>query len=142
MNTPPRKSVVIVDDERSYTNLLTELLSEHLDCRIVPFTRPLDALAALPDLNPGVIVTDYFMPQLNGVEFINQAALLAPGIPFVLVTGHPNGMINRDELSKLAPLKSILLKPFCWRKLRDEIVRLWPESGVALLKGEAHAASA
>jgi len=142
VSAPTQKTIVLVDDEKSYLTLLTQLLSDHLDCRVVAFSRPLDALAALPGLEPGVIVTDYYMPQLNGVEFINQASVLAPGIPFILITGHPIGLINRDELARLTPLKSILLKPFNWRKLSDEIVRLWPEPGVIPTRTEPFPISA
>ena len=133
--------MVIVDDERSYTNLLKQLLSEHLDCHVEAFTRPRDALAALPELDPGVIVTDYHMPQLNGFEFIAQASLLTPGIPFILITGHTLGVVDREELTRIPPLKSVLLKPFSWRKLGDEIMRVWPEPGVIWHRGETHPAS-
>ncbi len=136
MNPTPPKSVVLVDDEVSYTNLLRELLSEQLDCPIVPYARPLQALADLPGLNPGVIVTDYSMPQLNGAEFIVRASMLFPEVPIILITGNPDGSVNRDELAKLPALKSILLKPFCWRLLRDEIIRLWPEPGAQLRRRE------
>ncbi len=141
MNSVPRKSVVIVDDEVSYTNLLTQLLSENLDCRVIAFTRPLDALAALPNLDAGVIVTDYYMPQLDGLEFIAQASLIAPDAPFILITGHTITM-SPEKLAEITPLKMILPKPFSWRKLGDEIIRHWPEPGVNLLRAEAHPASA
>ncbi|MBS0662278.1 MAG: response regulator [Verrucomicrobia bacterium] len=141
MNPAPRKSVVLIDDEVSYTNLLKELLSEQLDCPIIPYARPLEALANLPELNPGVIVTDYSMPQLNGAEFIVRASALFPGVPIILITGNPDGSVNRDELAKLPALKAILLKPFCWRLLRDEIIRLWPEPGAQLRRHEVSAAS-
>lgn len=141
MHTSPRKSVVILDDEQTYTSLMTQLLSDHFECRIVPFIRPLDALAALPDIDPGVIITDYRMPQMNGVEFIHRASKIAPGIPFILVTGHTAGMLSRDDLAKITPLKAVLLKPFAWQQLGDEIVRLWPEPDVTLLRSESHPAS-
>ena len=141
MGTAPRKHVVIIDDEKSYTRLLAELLSDHLECGITTFTRPRDALAAMPKLNVGVVVTDYFMPQLNGVELILKAAPLLPGVPFILITGHTDGMIDLASLTKVKPLKAILRKPFGWRKLADEIVRLWPERGVDLVRREPEAAS-
>jgi DNA-binding NtrC family response regulator len=119
--------VVIVDDEKSYVSLLREVLEQHLDCRIDVFTRPRDALEAIPQLHVGVVVTDFSMPQLNGIQFIQKAAALVPSAPFILITGHPAGMIDDEALRDLAPLKAVLLKPFRWRRLADEIVRLWPE---------------
>ena len=130
MNPPPPKAIVLVDDERSYTDLMSQMLAENLDCPVHTFTRPLEALKALPLINPGVIVTDYYMPQLNGLEFIREAAPIVPTAAFVLITGH-NLSAEEDTMARLKPLKGFLAKPFGWRKLADEIIRVWPEHSVA-----------
>lgn len=126
----PIKSIVLVDDEKSYTDLMTQMLSDNLDCPVHAFTRPLEALKAIPGIDPGVIVTDYFMPQLNGIEFIRQAAAVAPHAAFVMITGH-NLSSEEDQLAKLTALKGFLAKPFGWRKLADEILRVWPSEAAA-----------
>jgi DNA-binding NtrC family response regulator len=125
-----QKSVVIVDDVPSYAELLGEMIADHVDARIDAFARPLDALAALPDLDVGIVITDYCMPQLNGAQFIAKASLLVPGIPFLLITGNPPAILNRDELRGLTALKAVLHKPFGWRDLTREIIRHWPEGAV------------
>jgi CheY-like chemotaxis protein len=118
LNPTPPKAIVLVDDEKSYTDLLTALLVENLDCPVHAFTRPLEALKTLPNLNPGVVVTDYHMPQLDGLEFIRQAAPLVPEAAFVLITGN-NLSAEKDAIARLTPLKGFLPKPFGWRKLAD-----------------------
>lgn len=123
---PARKSVVLVDDEKSYTELMTQLLADNLDCPVHAFTRPLDALTALPNLDAAVVVTDYHMPQLTGFEFIKQATPIVPNAVFVLITGH-NLSDEEDRRGELASLKGFLAKPFGWRKLADEILRVWPK---------------
>jgi CheY-like chemotaxis protein len=139
VTTPPTKSILLLDDEKSYTDLMVQLLADGLDCPVHGFTRPLDALHALPAINPGVVVTDFFMPQLNGIEFIRQAAPLAPQAAFVMITGN-NLEAQQDELDRLAALKGFLPKPFGWRILADEILRVWPE-GVAAPGHRADATS-
>jgi len=119
------KSIVLVDDERSYTELMTQMLADALDCPVHGFVRPRAALEALPRILPGVIITDYFMPELNGIEFIRQAAPLVPGAAFVMITGNDLSS-QQDELDRLVPLKGFLAKPFGWRKLADEVLRVWP----------------
>jgi DNA-binding NtrC family response regulator len=126
----PLKSIVIVDDEKSYTDLLTQMLADNLDCPVHAFSRPLEALKALPTMDPGVIVTDYHMPQLDGIEFIRQASAVAPQAAFVMITGH-NLSQQQDQLDRLTALKAFLPKPFGWRKLADEILRVWPEDSAA-----------
>ena len=125
MNPALPKPIVLVDDEKSYADLLTELLVENLNCSVHAFTRPTEALKVLPQLKPGVVVTDYHMPEINGLEFIRQAAPLVPEAAFVLISGN-NLMAEKDAMAQLASLKSYLPKPFGWRKLADEILRVWP----------------
>jgi DNA-binding NtrC family response regulator len=126
VSPPPTKSIVLVDDEKSYTDLMSQMLAENLDCPVNSFTRPLDALNAIRELSPAVIVTDYYMPQINGLDFIRRAAPLVPTTAFVLITGH-NLQEAEDEFAQIKGLKAFLPKPFGWRRLADEIVRVWPE---------------
>ena len=130
------KSVLIVDDERSYVDLLSATLSERFANPIVTFTRPLAALEALPHLDVGVIVTDYYMPQLNGLDFIVRARAIKPGVPFIIITGHA-AHFSSDDFPHVPELRSVLHKPFGWRTLADEIVHVWPADDVITLKQNA-----
>jgi DNA-binding NarL/FixJ family response regulator len=122
----PPKSIVIVDDEPLYTGLMTRMLAENLACPLHSFSRPSDALAALSDLNPGVVVTDYFMPDLNGIEFTRAAAPLVPDAAFLMISGQDLTEV-RPEIDRLSMIKAILAKPFVWRTLAGEILRVWPK---------------
>ena len=126
---------MLVDDEKSYVDLLSQMLGENLDAPVHSYTRPLDALAELTSVKPAVIVTDYDMPQLNGVEFMRQAALLCPGSVFVLITGRNLGM-NDLDVSDLPALKAFIPKPFRWRHLADELIRVWPGQDQPSLRAE------
>lgn len=121
----PSKTVLLVDDEHSYTDLLSGLLAEHLDCAVHAFSRPADALAALTRLHPAVVVTDYYMPDMNGIEFIRRAAPLLPHTNFLIISGH-NVALLEDDMRRLPAVKGFLAKPFGWRALTDEIRRVWP----------------
>lgn len=126
VNPTSVKSIVLLDDEKSYTDLISQLLADNLDCPVHGFTRPMEALKALPAIGPAVIVTDYSMPQLNGIEFIRQATPLVPEAVFVMITGNDLSA-QEDQLARLTALKGFLPKPFGWKKLADEIVRVWPD---------------
>ncbi len=121
----PQKCVIILDDETSYVQLLAQVLEESLACPLYTFSRPLAALAALDRLDPAVIVTDYFMPELNGAQFMRRANQLRPKTNFLLITGHAD-MMPRDELEEIPGLCVVLAKPFGTRFLAEEIVRHWP----------------
>jgi two-component SAPR family response regulator len=136
VNSPGGKAIVIVDDEKSYVDLMSQMLAEHLTNPIAAFTRPLTALEALPRLDVGMVVTDYYMPQLNGLEFIVKARKLKPGMPFIIITGH-GVHLSPEDFADLPELKSVLHKPFGWKKLAEEIVRCWPGSDVPVIKTDA-----
>ena len=127
--TAAAKSIVIVDDEKSYADLLSELIKENFLNPVVSFTRPLDALEALPALKVGIVVTDYYMPQLTGLEFIVRARALQPGLPFLILTGHGVHLAEED-FSHLPELREVLHKPLGWRQLADAIATHWPQASL------------
>jgi CheY-like chemotaxis protein len=55
-----------------------------------------------------VLVTDFAMPGLSGVELIVQAALIRPNLKSLVITGYPNA----DGLTELPSSTTILVKPF------------------------------
>lgn len=129
MSAAQTKTLVIVDDEKSYTDLLGQVLSDCLACPIQTFNRPLAALDALPALNVGLIVTDYCMPQINGIEFIRRVQRSTPDVAVIIITGH-RMELEMTDYSDITSLKAVLAKPLSWRVLADEIVKHWPEAQV------------
>ncbi len=71
---------VIVDDESSYLDRLEPVLPAVLRCPVRTFTCPLAALGAWVQLDLCFLVTDYDMPQLNGLDlFLSGAPLGSRG---------------------------------------------------------------
>ena len=121
------KIVLLVDDEFSYIDLLQQLLSDHLECPVHGFTKPADALRALPTLNVGMIITDYQMPDINGLQFVAAVQKVDPSIPAVMITAY-NMSFTPRELAAVPALKAIVRKPFKWTVLADEVVKYWPDA--------------
>lgn len=116
----------MVDDEKAYAEFLATMLVENFGCEVRNFSRPEEALAALPGLNPGIIITDYYMPQMTGFDFITRASRIVPGVPFILVTGNALEC-EEHEVGPHVPLRAILSKPFSWKKLAEEVLLHAPE---------------
>jgi CheY-like chemotaxis protein len=74
-----------------------------------------------------VLVTDFAMPGLNGVELIAQAVQMRPSLKALVITGYPNA----DGLAELPPNTAVLCKPF----RRDTLI-----ANVDVLVGETQAA--
>jgi DNA-binding NtrC family response regulator len=131
------KAVLFLDDEKSYVELMTQLLSDHLDCPVLGYTRPKDALADLPRLNVGMIVTDYSMPVMNGIEFIRHAHAACPEAGAVMITGHQIELAGTD-FTQIPGLCETLFKPVTWRLLAQRIIKHWPDGNPPVLRENAN----
>jgi two-component system OmpR family response regulator len=80
--------VLVVDDERFIVDLLAEVLTEEgFEVR-----RAYDGLAAWEDVSevsPDLVLTDVFMPNLNGLELARRVQ--EKGIPVVLMSAVASG---------------------------------------------------
>ncbi len=123
------RCVVLVDDEASYIDLLEQLLGEHLSCPVVSFSNPRQALRGILGRNVGLIVTDYNMPGLTGLQFIAEVQKIMPEVPVVMITAYPVDF-SPEELARVPALKAIVRKPFRWPALAEQISRHWPDDTV------------
>lgn len=124
VSTPLEKILVIVDDEEPMLDQLKQMLELRLNCTVQTFTKAQDAINALPKLNVGMVVTDYYMPFMNGVEFIQKARVASPGTPFIVITGHGPAFVSK-AIPNIPELKCFINKPVRWRTLALEIQRHW-----------------
>jgi len=135
----PHRSIVIVDDEKSYAELIAQMIADNIDCNVHAYTRPMEALGGLAKVSAGVVVTDYSMPQMNGIEFIKRASRIAPSAAFIMISGDDLDPLA-DELARLRRLKMRLRKPFGWRPLADAILKVWPGTDVPAFRPNGQAA--
>lgn len=136
MDAPDVEAIVIIDDEMSFTDMLGRLLGDYFSCPIITFSNPLTALEAIPLLKVGMVVTDYYMPHLNGLELIRRIGELRPcSPPCLLITGHT--LEDESIVDQLACLKGILAKPFRWQQLAAQIKKHWPEGLPSPVRADA-----
>lgn len=84
-----KQSIVLVDDEQDLLNLY-KLNLKSVSANVMTFTDPTAALRYLeenPDFCPDLLVSDYMMPKMKGVEMIEQFLKLRPSVPTVLLSG-------------------------------------------------------
>jgi putative two-component system response regulator len=141
MNVIQTRPILFLDDERLYLEMMTLLLSEHLSCLIAPFTRPADALAALPRLDPGIIITDFSMPEMNGIDFLYRVRAIGSTARAIMITGHQIEL-GWQDLSHVPGLRATLFKPVGWRELAEQIIQHWPDQNPPGLKADPAEAGA
>ncbi|MFB6270353.1 MAG: PAS domain S-box protein, partial [Halobacterium sp.] len=94
--------VLHVDDEPGFAELVATFLEEEDDAfEVVTETDARDALDRLRAEGDAVdcVVSDYDMPGLDGVEFLEAVREDYPDVPFVLFTGKGSEEVASDALS-------------------------------------------
>jgi len=82
------RKIVIVDDERIITDTLKMLLSLEFSDEIRTFNSPTEALEFIQHNGADVVLSDFLMPQMNGIEFLTQVKKIAPYTCMIMLTGY------------------------------------------------------
>lgn len=83
--------VLVVDDEEDITTTLKTLLEHGLAGTEVRTASSGQAgLEILRTARIDLVLTDYRMPGMNGLEFMEKAAKVAPDVPRILLTAFPD----------------------------------------------------
>ena len=81
--------VVLVDDEPDALEFLSFVL-ENEGAQVASFADPKAALENVVAHPPDVLVSDLYMPRMNGWELIEQARLRGVTAPAAAITAHPS----------------------------------------------------
>jgi len=127
MSAASQLHAIVIDDEPSYLSLIHTVLGELISCPIKTYADPQTALDDLTTLPVGIIITDFYMPRMDGVQFIKRVEAMKPDVPCIIITGHKD-LLDRMDLSDLASLKAVIAKPFKMDQLAHTIGELWPEA--------------
>lgn len=134
--------IVSIDDNENNL-LLIEAICEEMNLRVKSFSDPLEALMYVLQNHVDLIVIDYMMPNLDGIEFIKEFRRKNDKVPIVMVTAAGDDeTIHKDAfkagvndfLSK--PVNSVLFKARVTNLLISYQNRLLIEDRAKLLEEE------
>lgn len=81
--------ILLVDDNPSVRHYLRAILEQHTSWCVVGEARTgAEALHRVLEAPPDMILLDYQMPDLNGIDVAKQICELFPRIPILMVTLH------------------------------------------------------
>ena len=93
--------VAIVDDSEINLTLLNALVKKLGDCQPVVFSNPLQGLAWCAEEIPDLVIVDYMMPEMDGIEFISRLRQV-PGcaeIPLLMITANDDKDVRYRALN-------------------------------------------
>ncbi len=115
-----RETILFLDDEEMLVDVGTRMLTM-IGYEVVGIKGCAEALEffAREAEKIDLVITDYSMPKMTGVDFAKEVMRLKPGIPIILVTGFAEGSIQ--EKAKQAGILHFLMKPVNRHELAETI---------------------
>src|SRR5205823_4704282 len=110
---PSARNTVMVVDDQSTGRAILEQVVRSLDERIAVegFARPVDAIVWATRRVADLVLVDYMMPDMDGIEFVRRLRAL-PGyenVPIVMITVHDDRKVRYAALD--AGITDFLTKP-------------------------------
>lgn len=95
--------ILIVDDEDNIVNALKRCLRKITDWEVEAFTSGTEALRRAEAISFDLFVSDYRMPEMNGVEFLSAVKNIQPNAARIILSGYTDlealvGAINEAEI--------------------------------------------
>ncbi len=115
-----QERILYVDDETSIVEIGKAMLSG-LGYRVTARTSPLEALEEFrrqPD-DFDLLITDQTMPRMSGVQLVQEARKIRPGLPVILCTGY-SAAIGEDSAEGMG-IRHFIMKPLTMRVLAETV---------------------
>jgi CheY-like chemotaxis protein len=88
VSPPPVHARILLVDDNAHGLSARKSVLEELGHRIWTAASATDAIVQFGSHNFDLVVTDYKMPRMDGVELIKRLRKQAPGLPIVLISGY------------------------------------------------------
>jgi CheY-like chemotaxis protein len=121
MNVPTRAPIVFIDDEPLLCRVFA-LALKRFGREVVTFTDPVAAVAHLTtSARPCVVICDFNMPKLTGLEVLQQ---LPDDLPFILISGD---LAAADQVTLGRGVTAFIRKPMSPEEL-FKVITPWVQA--------------
>jgi len=119
------KRIFLVDDDPYWTAILTQILTDLGYTNIIPFSSGADCLNHL-HLNPALVILDYKMDDMDGLEVLQKIKDYYPGIGIIFCTAYEDLSVAVSAMENGS--QDYLLKGNATIKEVASIIEMMPES--------------
>jgi DNA-binding NtrC family response regulator len=120
-------NVLVVDDEKTVCNSCRKILTQE-GYKVDTALSGEEALTKVKGSGFDVLITDWKMPELDGIEMARRIKKENPNIEVIMITGYPS--VESSIKAMRSGVSDYVPKPFTPEELSDAVMR-------ALAKGHA-----
>jgi two-component system chemotaxis response regulator CheY len=115
------KTVMIVDDDQTMRMLIRRMLGRMNIANLLEAAGGEQALKQLEHAPSacGLIISDWNMPGMSGIEFYDRIRAIKPDLPFLMLTGRSDA--GSVIAAKKAGIPAYIVKPISPEELKTKI---------------------
>ena len=106
-----KKRILIADDELVMQDLMASAL-ETFGYKIDVVKNGLEAMDRIKQISYDLIITDYVMPKMNGLELVRWVKSNHPTVPIIMVTGTTPAQENLKSEATACIIKPFKISEF------------------------------
>ena len=118
------QTVVIVDDEEMVLTSLSTYLRLETEYRIETFSSARAALEYVRSSPIDLVISDFLMPEMDGIQFLSQVREIKPEVPRVILTGYA------DKENAIKAINQVGLYQYIEKPWDNEDLRLVIRNGI------------
>ncbi len=112
------KSILIIDDDLVVNSLLRNMLTK-VGYEVITTTNGEDGLRLTKLKNPDLVITDFEMPGITGLDVVKDLTKNVPGLPVIMLTCHSDVSLTIKSIQ--AGAYDYIEKPIQPQKMLDAI---------------------
>jgi CheY-like chemotaxis protein len=118
--------IVLIEDDPALLRVTRRGLTARGHA-VVTFENGRGAIDHLQHEDPDLLITDIFMPEMEGIETIQRVRALKPDLPIIAISGFMFGSEDYLEIAEKFGAIATLKKPFRPAELLELVSRLLSE---------------
>lgn len=133
--------LLIVDDELASRDALRRVVQRNFPAvQVMEAADGQEAIERIGQETPDLIISDYRMPGVNGLTFLEMAAKRLPDVPRIMVTAYPDVQVATDAINR-GEVERFIAKPLRASEILALVARFLDERRQRVQRDQAFARS-
>jgi DNA-binding NtrC family response regulator len=123
-NNGSTPTILLVDDEEMVLSSIKSFFAIETDYKLATYTSPFQALENVEQSHFDLVISDYLMPEMDGITFLAKVKEKRPLIPRILLTGYA------DKENAIKAINNVGLYQYIEKPWDNEDLRLIIRNGL------------